>query len=404
MTLSIFELFKRYSELKWYRKIYIKRYDPVLDIFENEWSDISNYLIADSVSSINRQLPQDNYSFGTVTLDNCNIELKNIYGELSDEDNANSVFKGYQRHNSKLKVVEGYIDDKTDPDNQVEVEAIVFEGLIDDLQAETTAEHTEQFIAKDKLVVLERYTLSDLGTISSTTVNTIVYELLNRDIFTKYFTVSNSSTYISAGYNTSAIDMTAYSGSETILTILNDLALGHSIFYIDSSNDTFCFLAVTPTPTIQYEFKDILSKRISLDHFMTGADSVIEDWYWTNTPLSSISASHKYYTSHSIDIKCITDNTQRQNLLDYIKSINNTKKMHFTVVMPYFPIIKLLDRVSFQYDGVIPEDAFILGVGRLGIDKLRSAIGAIKLNISQEFYIRGIKHSKQKTEFTVKAL
>jgi hypothetical protein len=404
MPLTILQLFQRYSEIKWYRKLYIKRYDPNTDTFETDWYDVSQYLIKDSVSSINRQLPQDNYSFGTVRLDNCNLELRNIYGGMSDEDNANSVFKNWQRHNSKIRIVEGYVDDKTDPDNQVAIEAIVFEGLIDDFQAETTVKYTERFVAKDKLSVLERYTMGDIGTLSSTTINTIVYEILNRDIFTKYFTVSNSLTYINAGYDASSCDMTQYTSDQTVFEVLNNLSFGHSIFFIDSTTDTFSFLPVTPTPTVQYEFKDILAKRIRVDKYMTGADKVIEDWYWENTNISALSTTHKYYTSNVMNIKAVTNTVQRTNLINYVKNLTNTKKLHFDVIMPYFPIIKMLDRVNFTLTGVITDDAFLLDIGRLDIDKLREPVGAITLTAADEFYVRGIKHSKLTTTIHVQKI
>lgn len=401
MTLTILQLFQRYSEIKWYRKIYVKRYDPLTDTFESDWYDISNYDKGEAVSSINKQLPKDNYSYGKVVLDNCNLELRNVYGQMSDEDNSNSIFKGYQRHNSLVRVVEGYVDDKTDPLNQVNVEAIVFEGIIDDFEAQTTMNYTEKFTAKDKLTVLERYTMGDIGAITSTTINEIVYEILNRDEFTKYFNVSNSTDYINAGYNASSVDMSQYTSDETVLEVLENLAFGHSIFLIDSSDSYFYFKTVTPTATVQYQFKDVLEKRIKIDKYMTGADKVIEDWYWEDTNISAISTIHKYNTSETMNIKGVTNTVQRTGLINYVKGLTNTKKLHFDVIIPYFPIIKLLDRVSFEKTGVIPDDAFLLDIGRLDIDKIREPVGSVNLTLADEFYVRGIKHSKQSTTIHV---
>jgi len=399
MTLTILQLFSQYSELKWYRKVYIKRYLPETDTFESDWHDISNYLIDGSVEAVNRELPKDNYSFGKVIVSNCSLTVRNVYGEMSDEDNQNSVFYGYQRHNSQIRIVEGYIDDKTDPDNQVAIEAIVFEGIIDDFQAETTMDYKEKFIAKDKLSILDRYTMTNLGAISSTTIDTIVYEMMNRAIFSKYFTISASN--ISSGFDASNVDMSQYTGDETILEVLQNLALGHSIFYIDPTDNNFYFKAITPTVAVQYEFKDILAKRIKIDKYMTGADKVIEDWYWKDTNIVALTTVKKYYTSEAINIKGVTNTVQRTNLLTNIRDRNNTKKLHFDVIIPYFPIIKLLDRVSFERTGVIPDDAYLLDIGRLNIDKLREPVGAISLTTADEFYVRAIKHSKLTTTIHV---
>ena len=47
-TLSTQDAFSRYSELTLYRKIFVKRYDPISDTYESSWQDISRYSIKDS--------------------------------------------------------------------------------------------------------------------------------------------------------------------------------------------------------------------------------------------------------------------------------------------------------------------------------------------------------------------
>lgn len=85
--------------------------------------------------------------------------------------------------------------------------------------------------------------LSELGTLSATTINTAVYELLNRGIFTDYFTVDSEN--ISAGVN-ATVDLSVYNESDSVLDVLKDLSKGHSAFYIDIDNK-FYFKAVEPS-------------------------------------------------------------------------------------------------------------------------------------------------------------
>jgi hypothetical protein len=57
-----------------------------------------------------------------------------------------------------------------------------------------------------------------------------------------------------------------------------------------------------------------------------------------------------------------------------------------------------------QRFGYAPEDAFILGIGRLGIDRLRLAVGAVKISYADDFIIWEVKHDKQKTTILVRKL
>lgn len=404
MTLTTLQAFQRYSELTWYRKTFVKRYNPITDSYESEWQDISAFNIKNSVPSLSMQLPQDNYSFGSVVIGNCNFEFRNIYGELSDEQNDNSIFDGYQRHDSLIKVQEGYVD-RTDENDRQNIEETVFVGLIDDREAVTTKDYTEKFRAKDRLSVLERITKKDLGAISATTINDFVYEAINRTGVTKYGININSGTaYINAGYNATSCDFSQYEDGDTLLSIFQNLAKGNSIFYIDPDTDYFHYKTVTPTASTIVTFEDILEKRIKIDNYMTGVNKVIENWYWEATNLSSSSVIQKYKTSETLNIKAITNTVQRQQMLDYVRGLTETPKLNFDIIIPYFPIIRLLDRVKVDRKGVYPQDAFILGVGRLGIDRLRRPVGAVALSPTQEFYVRGYRHQGQQTTISVQSI
>jgi len=62
---------------------------------------------------------------------------------------------------------------------------------------------------------------------------------MNRSEFTNYFNVSSTSEYINPGYDATLIDTSEYNGS--VLEMLQDLAKGHSIFYIDPDDSYFYF-------------------------------------------------------------------------------------------------------------------------------------------------------------------
>jgi len=398
MTETTASIFKKFSEITWFRKIHIKRFQPGPNVPEPSWRDISKYIIENGVKSINKTIAQDNYSYGSIILDNAQFEFKNVYGEMSDENNINSEFNGFQRHDSLIRITEGYVDRSDNTDRQ-NIEIVTFTGIIDDRQAETTVNYTEKFFAKDRLKLLDKVTLSDIGTTALSTMNELVHFIVNRTPFSDYVSISSGTSYINAGYNASSMDLTQYDEGDTALTILQNLATGHSIFYVDPTDDFFYFKAITPTATVQHAFTGKTERRLKIDKYMTGVDRVIEKWYWQDTSLNAVATTAKYNTSEIIDIKAITNTTQRQNMLNAIRNLTQTAKAHFIARMPFYPIVKLLDKVTINRKGLVPDDAFILGVGRFGKDKLRKAVGAVKLSPSTEYFIRGIKHAgKLETE------
>jgi hypothetical protein len=358
--------------------------------YESAWQDISDYLIKNSVTRVKNSIPNDSTDLGKVHVDNVQLQLRNVYGETSDENNAFSFFNNWQRHGSQVKVVEGYIDKYTDPENWVEVENTTFIGLIDDRQAVTTKEYIEQLTVVDKLSILSNVLLGELGTIASTTIDTIVYEILNRAAFTKYFTVLPM--FITSGYNASSVDMTQYTADESVYNVLQDLAKGHAIMYVNPDDDIFYWKAISLGDT-RADFNAAMSERLELDNYSNGSDKVIEKWYWEGTNINYDVNTPKFYTHQTFNIKGVTNTVERTNMLNYVRGRYNTARKSMTVRMPYLPIFRLLDGITVFKQGLPPPDAFILGVGRLGIDRLRLPIGAVRLTSSNVYIVRGIEHS-----------
>jgi hypothetical protein len=260
-----------------------------------------------------------------------------------------------------IKVVDAFIDKYTDPDNPVEASVTTFEGLLDATTAQTEQGY-EKITVLDYLSILDDINVAEL-TLVQTTMNALIYEIMNRAQFTKYFSVSNSTDYINAGYNASAIDVSVYTGS--VLEMLQDLAKGHSIFYIDPTDGYFYFKPATPTATVQYSFLEANNRKLDISAWREGIDRQVTSWFWDDEAVS-ISAVADPVPVNSISdrfkISGITNATQRQNLLDYILTRTKDAKPYFKLALPYFPVIKLLDRVSVQSFGSAPRDALRWGM------------------------------------------
>jgi hypothetical protein len=361
MSLTYQEIWARYSHVEFVRRIYIKRLN-VDGTYEAAWTEISQGMTKDgSVNSISRSLPNDSWQFGFVTVNNVSLEILSPYQEFSGENDPNSIFFGYVRHKSKMKVVDAFVDKYTDPTTPTESSVTTFEGLIDATTAQTEQGY-EKCTMLDYISVLDDVNVAELA-LAQTSINALVYEILNRAGFTKYFNVSNSTTYINAGYNASSIDLTKYTGS--VLEMLQDLAKGHSIFYVDPTDGYFYFKPADPTATTQYSFLESNNRKLDISAWRDGINRQVTSWFWDEedagisavaspAPVNSISSRMK--------IDGITNATQRQNLLNYVLTRTQYAKPYFKLVLPYFPVIKLLDRVSVQSFGSAPKDALRWGM------------------------------------------
>lgn len=463
MSLTFTEIWERYSHVQFNRRMYIKRLKED-GTYEADFTEISQGLMKDgSVQSLSRSLPNNSWQFGYVTVDNVGLEILSAFQEFASEKDPNSIFLGFIRHKSIIKIVDSFIDKYTDPSAPVEASVTTFQGFLDSTTA-TTEQGYETITALDFLSVLNDINVSQL-TLTKTTMNELIYEIVNNPMFTKFFSVSNSSSYINAGFNATDIDVKQYTGS--VFEMIEDLAKGHSIFYINPDDNYFYFTPVNPTSGIVYSFLEDNNRKLDISGYREGVDRQVTNWYWDgveewiqgdwtsvnweragssngwthntgNTTVlsestlavsgkrykitytvndrtagsfsisfggysvSSVTASGEaYFTSTSTgnlqitptsnfdgsvdvsikaDISSVADpdqinpisqnfkidgivnDDQRQQLLDYVLSITKLPKPYFKLELPYFPVIKILDKIEVQSFGAAPPDAVRWGM------------------------------------------
>lgn len=363
-----------------------------LVFYETNWQDITAYTTNNTINGINRSLDYKSWEFGEVKQDNATLKLVNVYGEMSDEDNEESFWHGgYVRHYSKLKI-ECSFDGQTND--------TIFEGLLDDRSAYTQTESTQPVIenitAYAYTKLMSDITLAELGTISGTTINQIVYNVMNRGFFTDYFTVSSD--YIDAGYN-ATIDLTEFEQSTKVMDLLKELAKGHSIFYI-GTDGIFRFQAVEPNATVAAEFGSFPERKLKVYDYRTGSERIIEKFYWENSTEKYEVAVPKYKTSQKIEIKGVSSSTDKQGIINYLGNKYSVKRASFKVDLPLCPFLKIMDRVCVEQMGAI-DNSFVLNVSQLDVGVLEQPIGAVKINPETEFVIYGLKHTDTKTTLTL---
>lgn len=504
MSLTYQQIYEQYSQVEFKRRMYIKRLN--LDgTYEANFTEISQGLMIDgSVQSIDRSLPNNSWQFGYVTVDSVGLEVLSAYQEFSNELDPNSIFFGFIRHHSIIKIVDALIDKYTDPLNPVEATVTTFIGLLDSTTA-STEQGYESIDALDFLSVLTTTNVSQL-TLTQTTLNNLVYEIMNNPLFTQFFNVSNSTTYINAGFNLTGIDLTKYTGS--VMDMLEDLAKGHSIFFVNPNDNFFYFVPITPTADVQWQFLETNNRKISITGYREGIDRQITNWYWDsiedalaedwtsvdwtgsqtdgwihtpgNTTVlseSTVPINGRLYdivltvsartagsftflfggytisgvtSSQSITIETtgidnlqitpttdfdgtiivsikrnlsaivepqpinpisqtfkvdgITDDDERQSLLNFILTLSENKKPYFQLAIPYFPLIQILDRVKVQSFGSAPVNA-----ARWGMFLFTSSTSnpnaaprwfkpaGIRISSDQDWIVRSINHDNSLT-------
>lgn len=276
MPLTFEQIWEQYSQVQFIRRMYIKRLNQD-GTYEANFTEISQGLMKDgSVQSLDRSLPNNSWQFGYVTVDSVGLEILSAYQEFATEQDPNSIFFGFIRHHSIIKIVDALIDKYTDPLNPVEASVVTFIGLLDSTTA-STEQGYESINALDFLSVLSTTNVSQL-TLTKTNLSELVYEIMNNPLFTIFFSVSNSPTYINPGFNLSGIDLTQYTGS--VADMLEDLAKGHSIFFVNPNDNFFYFIPINPTPDVQWEFLENNNRKLSITGYREGIDRQITNWYW----------------------------------------------------------------------------------------------------------------------------
>lgn len=407
MTLTLKEIYDRYSIRDFTRVIEIKRLNADGVTYENDWQNVETLsglkLLEKSVSSINRKISNNNYSFGIVTVANVTITLNSKNGQFDDETNSSSVFSGFTRHKSLIRVRDGYIDKYTDTANPVGVYATVFEGFIDAGATATRVDNDnvlQIFQCIDTLsFLLKQFTLSDMGSLTSTNLDDLIYEILNRSEFTTFFTVNTGN--ITPGYNITSFDISQYEPQTQLFTLFENFSIGHSFFYVKES--VFFYLGITSgtANTLSVGSK----KLIKFSKYNNGITNVFERFFWQDEPSITFTASpNRYNRGKTIEIKGATDNTQRQNLLDNIGNIAKIKRKEFNISIPYYMNVFVMDTITVSSPQIIPDDAFIWGISNWGEKRWRKGIQADNITNNASWLVRSVKHTNFKTQLLLQEI
>ncbi|MHA1972976.1 MAG: hypothetical protein ACTSW1_08285 [Candidatus Hodarchaeales archaeon] len=397
MTLTIEQIYDRYAEPEFARTISIKRRN-VDGSYEASYSDIKDLtkypvVTKDAVDQINISLPNNEYSSGTITSDNVTLKLKNERGQVSNEGTETSMFAGFIRHKSLVKIESGYVDKYTDPLNPVEVTEVVFEGFIDDSLSDSNFNNIETIVVTDLMTtLLKEITVSDVGAVGIDTLETVMLELMDRPPFTDFFTVGAGN--INAGFDFTLVDISQYDDGETLLDVIQDLSVDHSVAHIVDGD--FIYEPFDPSASLIYNFGTSPERKGNrFSNYKSGAVSVKDKLYWEGTALSELAANRVYNRPFTYDIKGITDATNRGNFLAYIIDEVSPRKRVFDMPVKFLPTLKLLDKIAVVREGFLPADAWIIGNIVLGTSKFKRAIGSIQIAGSDRWIIRAIRHDNE---------
>jgi len=363
-----------------------------LYFYENDWQDVTEYSNDKTLAGINHSLDYKSWEFGEITQDNASLKFLNTHGEMSDEDNENSIFfNGYLRHYSKIKIQCSF--DKTNYDT-------IFEGLLDDRSASTSVSSTQPVIenisAYSYTKLFSDVTLDEIGTLSGTKINSIVTEIVNRGYFTDYFNFDED--LVSAGYNAN-IDVSEYDQSDTVMDVLSDLAQGHSVFYIDNDG-YFNFKKVEANTGIKAVLDSAPERKVQVYDYKTGSERIIEKFYWEDSTEKFESSLNKYNTSETVNIKGVTETADRQAILDFLGAKFGIKRISCKIDLPLCPFLQVMDKVKIEHVGAT-YNCFVLDKSQLDIGTLTPPTSAIQIGADTTFIIYEVKHSQKKTTILV---
>lgn len=407
MTLTIQQIYERYSVRTFARKIEIKRVNSS-GVYESNWQDVEELsllnLLEKSVKSINYTMSNNNYNFGIVNIGNVTVSLNSKNGQFDDENNGSSIFKNFVRHKSLIRIRDGYVDDRTDPENPVSVYQTVFQGFIDATATGTKVDDNnliQNLQCVDMLsFLLKEYTLVDMGTLTSTNLDSLIYEILNRSEFTDFFNVNAGN--INAGYNITSFDISQYEDQITLYELFENFSIGHSFFYV--TDEVFYYKGILEGTSKTFTVDE--KKLIKFSRYNNGIANVFERLFWQDQPaITFTAASNKYNKTLTIDIPGATDNTQRQNLLDSIGNISKIQRRGFTIDIPYFMDVFVLDEIIIESPQIIPENAFIWGFSRWGDGSTwQRSLQADNIPNNVAWLVIGVKHSNYKTTLTLQEI
>jgi hypothetical protein len=405
--MSLVEIFNQYPSREFKRKVEIKRRLTTGD-YESDWQDVVALsglsLLENAVGSISYKLPSDGYNFGLVTVGNLKLKLNSKQGQFDDEGNVNSVFyPSYQRHESLVRVNDGYIDRKTGQ----EFTKQVFFGFIDGVSRATRVDNEnilQDLQCIDALsFLLKKYTLGDMENLTNNlSLNDLIFEIMNRTEFTNFVNINNSN--VQAGYDIQNVDLTQYENQTQLLTIFQDLSTGHSFFFLNEQD--FYYRKVNLPLDRGFSFDAKKEKIIKFSNYDEGLSQVYEKiYYQDNSSVSYIAPELKYNKSKTIEIKGVQDNTERQNIVNAIGAITSLPRKKIMIEIPYFQEVNIFDEITIEEPIFLLKDAFIWDLSKFdGGKKLDAFFRADNINLDQTWLVIEINHSSFKTKIKLQEI
>jgi len=398
MSLTIQEIYDRYSVREFTRLIEVKR-RKTDNSYEDNWQSIEllsgQKELEGNIKSIDFSIANDSFSFGIVNVGNMKMIMNSKYGEFDDETNQNSIFYGFLRHKSQIRVRDGFVDKYTDPNNPINIYTNVFQGFIDETSESTKVDDDNviQYLQCIDILsfLLKSYTKADMGALTSTNINDLVYEILNRSEFTDFFSVDIGN--IDAGYNISSFDISQYEGQTQLFTIFEDFSVGHSFFYIRDS--IFYYKDIKKGNPTSLEINN--RKIIKFANYDNGSKNVFEKLYWEDSNESYTSPTNKYNKTKTFNVKGCTNSTQRQNLLNFIGTITRIQRKKVKLEIPYYPLIFILDELQVVEQEIIPSDALVWDAGLWDVNYWRNSISASYTSNVGNWLVKEVKHNNYQT-------
>jgi len=405
--MSLVEVYNQYSSREFIRKVEIKR-KLATGGYENDWQDVVALsglpLLDKTVGSISFKLPSDGYNFGLVTVGNLKIKLNSKQGQFDDEGNGSSVFyPNYQRHETLIRINDGYINRKTGQ----ELTKQVFFGFIDGISRSTRVDNdniTQNLQCVDALsFLLKKYTISDMGNLTNNpSLNDFIFEIMNRAEFTNFLNISSSN--IQAGYDIQNIHLNEYEGQTQLLTIFQDLSIGHSFFFLNEQD--FYYRKVNLPLNRGFSFDAKKDKIIKFSNYDEGLSQVYEKiYYQDNNNVSFIAPIIKYNKSKTIEVKGIKNNTERQNIVNAVGAITSLARKKVIIELPYFQDINIFDEITVQEPIFLLKDAFVWDLSKFDDGKRFDAFfRADNINLDQTWLVIEINHSNFKTKIKLQEI
>lgn len=417
-------------------KIEIKRINSS-GVYEPQFKDLeklvpNQIIVQSSIPSMSFKLPNETFSYGILRSPDCTLKLLSINGEFSTQENEDSIFNGFVRHESLIRISQGYKDEKTGEFDYIEV----YRGFINEKSSNTKVsnDNTYQDLFVEDLLtfLMKKYTRSDFSDVTDIILEDMLFSLFNRPEFTDFLTVDSNN--IKAGYNVQNIDFTNIEGQTQWYTIVQDLSIGHSylyqkngILYYQSINDR-PFNTNADSNFEQYNFQNgdlflfqngqpfLFNKKIAIQFntdkiiqfsgYNDGVDHVFEKLFWEDTNISFISPTNIYNKTKTFNIESITDSVDRENVLATTGTRTSRIKPKFKIKVALFVDISILETIGISAGDYIEEDGLIWDLGSWDEENWNGTLGASFADNGSFWVIKEITHNFQAmtTELLVESL